>query len=128
MNPTQTLQAAAADALLGLLPSPSPLYAVAWADGASLAPRVTRAVTASFVGATSADLAVMLEDTSALAAAAGTDSPLVSSSDLLRPALEAASSVLGTGVLGEARVDNAAGLFADPSAAVFKLEIGRAHV
>ncbi|MFD1211458.1 flagellar motor switch protein FliN [Arthrobacter sp. GCM10027362] len=121
MNPTQTLPAAAADALLGLLPSTSPLYALAWPDGASLAARVTRAVTASFVGETSADLAVMLEDTSALVMAAGTGSQLVSSSDLLRPALEAASSVLGTGVLGETRVDNAAALFADPAAGVFKL-------
>ncbi|NKX51490.1 flagellar motor switch protein FliN, partial [Arthrobacter deserti] len=121
MNPTRTLQAAAADALLGLLPSTSPLYALAYAGGASLAARVTRAVVASFVGETSADLAVVLEDTAALAEAAGAQSQLVSSSDLLRPALEAASSVLGTGVLGQTRVDNAAELFADPSAAVFKL-------
>jgi flagellar motor switch protein FliN/FliY len=63
----------------------------------------------------------MLEDTSALALAAGTDSHLVSTSDLLRPALEAASSVLGTGVLGETRMDNAAELFADSASGVFKL-------
>ncbi|MCG2621664.1 flagellar motor switch protein FliN [Arthrobacter sp. I2-34] len=121
MNSTQTLQAAAADALLGLLPSTSPLYAMAYPDGATLTARVTRAVVSSFVGEVSADVAVMLEDTSALALAAGSESALVSTSDLLRPALEAATAVLGTGVLGETRVDNAAQLFADPAAGVFKL-------
>ena len=41
-------------------------------------------------------------DTDALTAAAGTDSPLVSMVDVLRPALEGAVAVLGAGVLGEA--------------------------
>ena len=74
------------------------------------------AIVASFVGETSAELAVILSDVDSLAEAAGTDSPLVSVTDLLRPALEAAAAVLGTGVLGDATVTDASDLFADPSA------------
>ncbi|MET1155637.1 flagellar motor switch protein FliN [Arthrobacter sp.] len=124
MTQTQTLQAAAADALLGLLPTNTPLYAVRQDEGGPLPGQVASAVVGSFVGGLSADVALVVADQAALAAAAGTDSPLVSAADLLRPALEAATSVLGAGVLGEAHVANAAALFSDPEAAVFKLTGG----
>ncbi|MGO4690006.1 flagellar motor switch protein FliN [Glaciibacter sp. 2TAF33] len=119
MSATQTLQNAAVDALVALLPTATQLQA-RQSSGAA-AGRVPQATIASFVGATSADLAVVVTDTDALRAAAGTDSPLVSAGDVLRPALEGAARVLGTGVLGEAVVDDASALFADPDTVVFEL-------
>jgi flagellar motor switch protein FliN len=119
MSATQTLQYAAVDALIALLPTANQLQARP-AFGAAAGP-VPDATVASFVGATSADLAVVVTDANALRAAAGTDSPLVSAGDVLRPALEAAARVLGTGVLGEAAVSDASALFADPDTVVFEL-------
>lgn len=121
---TADLNAAAADALVQLLPTTTPLDVVASdgaaVDGAALT-AASGAVLASFVGATSADVAVALLDTEALTVAAGTDSPLVSMVDVLRPALEGAVAVLGAGVLGEAKLDDATALFADPDTKVFQL-------
>ncbi|GAB3044156.1 hypothetical protein GCM10027052_28010 [Parafrigoribacterium mesophilum] len=121
MKKTATIdvKAAAADALVQLLPTTTPLTAVAVTSAA--VPAATRAAVASFVGATSADLAVALLDTDALAAAAGTDSPLLSVEDVLRPALESAVAVLGVGVLGETAVEDAGDLFADAETTVFEL-------
>ena len=80
------------------------------------------AVTASFVGSVSADLAVVLNSADAsVADVAGTDSPVVSAADVLRPALEAASSTLGAGVLGETRTEDASALFGHMDATVFEL-------
>jgi flagellar motor switch protein FliN/FliY len=79
------------------------------------------AVVTSFVGSLSADTALLLADMDQVAAAAGTDSPLVSVVDVLRPALEAATSVLGAGVLGDSRLESADALFADHSTVVFDL-------
>jgi flagellar motor switch protein FliN len=109
---------AAAEALVQLLPTTTPLTA-AIASGTTAA--VSEAVLASFVGATSADVAIVLLDTDALTVAAGTDSPLVSMVDVLRPALEGAVAVLGAGVLGEAKLDDATALFADADTKVFEL-------
>jgi flagellar motor switch protein FliN/FliY len=120
---TVDLNAAAANALVQLLPTTTPLNA-AVADGAAtggVAVAAGEAVIASFVGATSADVAVVLLDTDALTVAAGTDSPLVSMTDVLRPALEGAVAVLGAGVLGEATLDDATALFADAETTVFEL-------
>lgn len=119
MSGTQNVQTSAAEALVTLLPTTSvlqvrPASRAGWDT-------LPHAVVASFVGATSADLAVIVLDTLAVRAAAGTDSPLVSTEDVLRPALEAASTVLGAGVLGEARVDDASALFADAETTVFEL-------
>ncbi|WEO78989.1 flagellar motor switch protein FliN [Cryobacterium sp. SO2] len=114
---------AAVQALLTVLPTPSLLTAVrssgasAERSGVSLA----GAVLASFVGATSADLAVLLADPAALDAAAGAESGLVSRDDVLRPALEQAAGTLGLGVLGDARVDDATTLFHDQETVVFDL-------
>ncbi|WP_423922015.1 flagellar motor switch protein FliN [Frigoribacterium sp. 2-23] len=120
---TITLHTAAAEALVAQLPTPAPLRAVPLdatiASGARTAARDV--VLTSFVGAVSADLALVLVDMDQLAAAAGTDSPLVSVTDVLRPALEAATATLGAGVLGESRREPAEALLADPDTVVFDL-------
>lgn len=117
---TQDLHAAATDALLQALPTAVPLTArrVRGAEAAVGIP----AVVASFVGATSADFAVALTEADALAQAAGGEGGSVSIADVLRPALEGASAVLGTGVLGEGRIEPAPALFTDPDAVVFELQ------
>ena len=116
-NPSQ----AAADALVELLPTSTPVRAIK--SNVQLMPTglAATALSGSFVGATSADVALILADGSVPAEAAGTDSPLVSPSDILRPALEAATGVLGAGVLGDIRTEDASALFTDPEATVFEL-------
>lgn len=120
---TITLHTAAAEALVAQLPTPTPLRAVALE--ASLASGLRTAastvVVTSFVGTVSADTAIVLVDMDQLAAAAGTDNPMVSVSDVLRPALEAATGVLGAGVLGDSRREPAEALLADPETVVFDL-------
>ena len=56
-----------------------------------------------------------------LAEIAGSDSALLSEADVLRPALEAAGSTLGVGVLGDAHVEDASALFSHPSTVIFEL-------
>ena len=120
---TITLHTAAAEALVAQLPTPVPLRAVPVDAATAEARRSTAssAVVTSFVGSLSADTALLLADMDQVAAAAGTDSPLVSVVDVLRPALEAATSVLGAGVLGDSRLESADALFADHSTVVFDL-------
>jgi flagellar motor switch protein FliN/FliY len=120
---TITLHTAAAEALVAQLPTPAPLRAVPVDAATAQARRSTAssAVVTSFVGSLSADTALLLANMDQLAAAAGTDSPLVSVVDVLRPALEAATAVLGAGVLGDSRLESADALFADPSTVVFDL-------
>ena len=113
---------AAAEALALLLPSTSLLEAIA-IEGVPTG-AFDRAVVASFVGETSADLAIVFLDPVETADAAVADSLLVSIVDVLRPALDAAAAVLGSGVLGDARVDDATALFSDPATAVFALSAG----
>ncbi len=120
MTTAIALHANAAEALAAQLPTPVPLRASALPAGAPVG-NTREAVVASFVGGVSADLAVVLADMQSIAAAAGTDSPLVSVADVLRPALESAVGQLGTGVLGETRVDDGTALFDDPETAVFAL-------
>ncbi len=120
MSNTQTLSNAAVEALVGLLPTVTPLQPrrLDHIDADQLPP----AVVASFVGTASADLAVIVSDQHAVqAAGGGADFPMVSPEDVLRPALEAAANVLGVGVLGDTRTDNASALFADPETAVYEL-------
>ena len=113
--------AAAAAALASLLPSATKLKATML--DASDAPTIslTDAVVVSFVGETSADLALVLTDPDAMTVAGGTDSALVSLGDVLRPALEGAAENLGSGVLGDVATQDATALFADPDTAVFVL-------
>lgn len=123
---TLSLQEAAADALVPLLPSATSITATVFDDGASLSAQLGAAVVASFVGTTAADMALVLTDTEALSEAAGADSALVSPVDVLRPAMEAATQPLGSGVLGESRTEDASSLFADEEAVVFELKAGKA--
>jgi flagellar motor switch protein FliN/FliY len=117
---TATLALAAARALTGVLPT-----------GASLTPRLHttggfagatgQAVVATFVGAVSADLAVVLADVPELVDDAAEASPVVAVQDVLQPALEAASDTFGAGVLDDARVEDASDLFGDRETVVFEL-------
>lgn len=109
----------AAEALVQQLPSAATPTRLTSAR--STVGKAKRAVVASFVGSTAADVAIVLLDSEAIAAAAGADSGLVSPADVLRPALEAAAEVLGTGVLGETREDDATALFADKTTVLFEL-------
>jgi len=122
MSPTTTitLQTAAVAALAELLPTATVMDATAVADRTQAAGKATNAITASFVGAMSADVALVLNDTSALAAAAGGESP-VSPAAVVRPALEAAVAVLGAGVLGSPVEEDATDLFADSDTVLFEL-------
>ncbi len=115
-------RSAAAEALARLLPSTSLLEAVAF-EGVPTAP-FDSAVVASFVGEISADLAIVFLDPIETADAAVADSQRVSIVDVLRPALDAAAGVLGSGVLGDARVDDATALFSDAATEVFALSSG----
>ncbi|MCX7522392.1 flagellar motor switch protein FliN [Microbacterium sp. STN6] len=115
---TQDLHAASVDALVEQLPTAQALHAERISDGAA-APE-TAAVVAAFVGATSADFAIALLDAEALAPAGG-DAPQVSLVDVLRPALEAATGPLGSGVLGEGRLEERSSLFSDADAVRFRL-------
>lgn len=116
-----SLHTSAVSALTGALPTPMPYGNAIVTDRSVLAGKTGSAVTATFVGAVSADVALVLVDTAAVLEAGGTDSPLVSTADMLRPALEAATAALGAGVLGEARTEDAAVLFNDPEATVYEL-------
>lgn len=115
-----TLQTAAVAALANLLPTAVVMEASAVTDRTAFAGKVSQAVAAKFVGAMSAEVALVLNDTKSLTAAAGTDS-IVSHSDVLRPALEAAVAVLGAGVLGDPAPEDATDLFADTNTVVFEL-------
>lgn len=119
MSTTQALTAAAT-ALAAMLPSAAPLEALRLeGDSLNLAGSVTVAV--DYVGAVSAELAIMLSARAegAVRQAGGTGT--VALADVLRPALEAASTELGSGVLGEVTERDASALFGDPKAAVFSL-------
>lgn len=124
MSANQTLHTSAATALTELLPTVTPLSAVVYTDRGALQGKLASAVTASFVGALSADVALVLTDAGSLAGAAGAESGLVSLEDVLRPAFERATAVLGAGVLAESRTEDASSLFADPETVVFELRSG----
>jgi flagellar motor switch protein FliN/FliY len=76
------------------------------------------AVIATYVGETSAELAALVLDPTALADGVP-DAPLT---DRLHDALDAAAGTLGPGVLSEARVGDASALFSHPQAQVFDLQ------
>ncbi|WP_150308034.1 flagellar motor switch protein FliN [Planctomonas psychrotolerans] len=121
MSTAIALHATVADALAAQLPTPTPLRATPSTSTTVPGDLAASAVVASFVGGVSADLALVLIDLDAVMAAAGTDSPLVSVTDVLRPAFESGADALGTGVLGDSRIENAAALFADTESVVFEL-------
>ncbi|MBA8990259.1 flagellar motor switch protein FliN/FliY [Curtobacterium pusillum] len=126
MTVTTTLHTQAAEALVAQLPTAIPLAAVAQPGGATpvALEAAGDAVVASFVGGLSADLVLVLTDLEAVTAAGGTEHGIVDVTDVLRPSLEAAATVLGVGVLGDARRESASALLADPDAVVFELTAG----
>lgn len=110
---------AAASALAAMLPSSSPLSA-APAPAGSL-PAGTMSVAVDHVGQQSIELAVVFSSPAeASLRISGGASPF-SVGDVLRPAFEAASAVLGPGVLGEVSESSSSALFSDPGAAVYQL-------
>lgn len=115
---TITLQTAAAAALAEVLPTATVMEATAVTDKRVTAGQAGDAITAAFVGAMSADVALVLNDTETLTAAAGAQ---VSPAAVVRPALEAAVAVLGAGVLGDPIQEDASDMFADPDTVIFEL-------
>lgn len=117
----------AALALVRLIPSEVPLSvrAATEDDGAV---SVEGGVVATFVGTPGAELAVVVDDQSVDLALEGASGASVSLADALRPAIEAATETLGSGVLSEVRVGTTAdaGLFTADDAHVFVLEVAGA--
>lgn len=116
---TAGLALRAAEALAENLPTVKALTPVSreWSGPAGI--DVSAAIVATFVGASSYDVAMAIVDGSMLAPTGG--EATVSLTDLVHGALVGASSVLGDGVLGDQRVDDAASLFADPDTTVVEL-------
>ncbi|MFI2563932.1 flagellar motor switch protein FliN [Paenarthrobacter sp. NPDC018779] len=127
MSITLTLQEAAAERLAQHLPASSLLTVAGIVPAEAAAAYASPAVTATFVGASTADFALLLVDNSFLAAASGAVvGAQFSAGDVLRPALEQAASAFDAGVLGELREEDASGLLADPETVVFEINDGGA--
>ncbi|MDD1475647.1 flagellar motor switch protein FliN [Arthrobacter sp. H16F315] len=128
MSITLTKHESSAERLVEELPSPVALKVVALVPSRAAAPYARQAVTATFVGSVTADLALLLIDRTFLDEAAGgmagPQPGVVAVTDVLRPAMEAASSVFGAGVLSDLRESDASGLLTDPDTAVFELSDG----
>ncbi|MGO4102367.1 flagellar motor switch protein FliN [Leifsonia sp. YAF41] len=122
--PSTTLHADAAAALAALIPNGAELRAAPRKTNIRFGSEVSGAVQATVVGSLSADLAVALVDIEPLGLATSEGATSVAISDILRPSLEAAAATLGHGVLGAARVDDAADLFNDTDTTVFTLQDG----
>lgn len=125
LNPG-VLERKAVDALLAVLPLPGVTHAEIARDlsgsaAAAAGAAMSAAVLASFVGVRSAELALAVLDANALQSAAGSDSPLVSIADVLRPSFDAAADTLGSGLLGASTMGDATPLFGDDDAVVFEL-------
>ncbi len=118
MTSTMTHEAAAAAAFADRLPTATRTTA----HPASGSGETGDAVMVSSVGDTSAALAVVIFDESALLG--DPETPLA---DRLRDALDAAAAAFGPSVLGEPTVGDASALFSHPNAQVFELadETGR---
>lgn len=110
---------AIAQALVAALPGPA---LMAQPHGSDLVPMqvLESGVSATYVGPRSADLALILLDRTELIAAGGGDAR-VRLGDVLRPALELASDVIGGGQLGEVGDGVPASLFQSADAVVFDL-------
>ncbi|PZR54137.1 flagellar motor switch protein FliN [Xylanimonas oleitrophica] len=120
-GPAAEQAASAAAAAAALVPATVPLVAVPASDG-DLPPATASAQVASFVGATSAELALVADAaiSEALAADAGAAGAL-SPADALRPALEAAAQTLGAGLLEDSRTEVAGDVVAEDTL-VFALQ------
>lgn len=85
-------------------------------------PSLPIAISATFVGQSSAELTLAITESDLLAAGLSSETFSLSPAELLKPALEAACTPLGAGVLGEVRSDAPARLLIDPLADVFELK------
>jgi len=115
------MQVAAVEALADALPGAERPTVVNHPSPEQLSGPFSVALAAEFVGVRSADIALVLNDRSVLAEAAGVDEALAEPSELVRPAIEAASSTLGVGVLGDITEADASALVAASGTAVFEL-------
>lgn len=114
MTSITTYESAVAAAFAAKLPTATPLVARA----SQVSGDTGDAVIVQFVGEASAQLAVQLFEPELLVDGLG-DVPLA---DRLRDALEAATSALGSGALGEATIGDASPLFSAPAAQLFDLQ------
>lgn len=114
-------QVAAAEALADSLPGAERPTMVHQENPEALSGPFSVALAAEFVGARAADVALVLHDRSVLAEAAGVDEVLAEPGDIVRPALEAATATLGTGVLGAITESDASALVIAAGTAVFEL-------
>ena len=124
MSITLTLHESSAQQLALHLPHPAALQVTGIVPPHAAAPYAAQGIAATFVGALTVDLALILTDRSFIAAAGGTAPALVSAADVLRPAMEGAAAVFNAGVLGELREEDAGALLSDPETAVFELTDG----
>lgn len=115
-----TEQQRAVDALIKHMPGTANLRSEPTEAPSPLPESTGRAILASWVGETSADLALVLVDSAFLEEAAGSMT-VVKPTDVLVPALQESASVLGAGVLSDAVEGDAAALFSDPEARIFEL-------
>lgn len=92
--------------------------------GSPVAPAEAVAVSATFVGARSADLVLVLADGALLTDAGGAEGGRVTAADVLRPALEAAAAPLGPGVVAEPREVAPTAVLADPGRVAYELRAG----
>jgi flagellar motor switch protein FliN/FliY len=131
MAASGSTEARLADVLVQHLPGRA-LMANVHVGGPVPAEALALAVTATYVGSRSADLGIILLDREELLEAAGGDATRVRVGDVLRPALEAATGLIGGGMLGETteagEASRSAGtLFGSPDTMVFDL-VGEAGV
>ncbi len=116
--PAAALAQQAAELLVQQLPTETPLTAVPLGPGQAPAAD-TPSIRAHFVGSTSADLVLVAQDAVA-EALAGAGAGVVAA-DILRPALDAAASTLGAGVLDTAIEETLGDALVDPDTDSFVL-------
>lgn len=114
-------QVAAVEALADALPGSQRPTVVHHPVPEELSGPFTLALAAQFVGARSADVALVLNDRSIVAEAAGVEEALAEPAEVVRPAIEAAVATLGVGALGDITEADASALVAASGTAVFEL-------
>ncbi|MDP5226331.1 MULTISPECIES: flagellar motor switch protein FliN [Arthrobacter] len=117
------LHAAAADRLVASLPVPG-LAVTGRVEPGAAAAHAAVSVSATFVGAFTADFALALADAGFVAEAGG--GPEARTTAVLRPSFERAAEALQGGVLSELAEGDAWELFSDPDTAVFEISDGGA--
>lgn len=117
------LYSAAAEALAGMLPTDSPVSAVLYTGSrdTSIFQGGGEPVSASFVGQPSAEVLLGVA-APLLGGTPGGAGSMISVSDVLRPALEAATGVLGVGVLSTEATVRPDALLGDADTVCFELQ------